>query len=377
MQFSLSNTIIAVFIAIYVMLLSGCGGAGNTTPLANTTTPIFTTAPAMIALTIGQQSPFEVGGGGGGQQFTTYTATSSNSNVAQVSITGTTFSVRGAGPGTATIVVQDAAGGTVNINAIVSPAPSTSTNLPFISAPSFVFLAENASNTYAVGGGAGNYTAATSDSAVATASITGSTLIVTGIKRGTVNVVLFDGAGNTAGLTVSVGDSSSIQSLYTTSPSFVTLAVGATPSYLIAGGVAPYTAASSNPSVVTATTVLSALQLTAAAPGATSVDVIDANGTIIPIFVTVEPGTIAVPFFTTAPSDVTLTIGQPATYRLLGGTGPYLVSSSAPSSISAVIFNADEIVLSAFIADTGVQITAFDSTGSAVRITANSVNAVP
>ncbi|MBK9200578.1 hypothetical protein [Candidatus Skiveiella danica] len=74
---------------------------------AATTVPLFTTAPPSVTIAIGSTQTYGVGGGTG-----PYTATSSNTSVAVVSLVGNNLLVTGLKAGSASIVVRDAVGAT-------------------------------------------------------------------------------------------------------------------------------------------------------------------------------------------------------------------------------------------------------------------------
>jgi uncharacterized protein YjdB len=139
----------------------------------------------------------------------TYTATSSDENVATTSISGTSLTITEAGDGTATIKVtaQDGNGGMVSDEFIltVTPAPNT--------APTVA----NALGDVTLGGGFGTnviditdtfadadgdaltYTTTSSDENVATTSISGTSLTITEVATGTstINITAIDGNGGT------------------------------------------------------------------------------------------------------------------------------------------------------------------------------------
>ncbi|MBC5764836.1 hypothetical protein [Ramlibacter albus] len=87
---------------------------------ASTGTALFTTAPSTLTVSRGTAPTYTIGGG-----TAPYTATSSNTGVLNVAVSGTTLTLTPVGNGSASIVVRDAAGGTTTIAATVASAPIT------------------------------------------------------------------------------------------------------------------------------------------------------------------------------------------------------------------------------------------------------------
>lgn len=224
-----------------------------TVPKAGTL-PLFTTAPPSVTVALGSSASYTIGGGA-----SPYTATSSNTTVATVSVSGNTLTIQGLVAGNANILVLDSAGDQVTVGVIVPPL----NNLPlFTSAPPSVTIAVNSSAAYTVGGGSPPYTATSSNTAVASASLSGSVVTITGLAVGTANVVIRDSAGPvTIAVTVSSGQ-------LTVSPSTVTALVGDTLFATISGGSGSYTALVTNLAVATASVSGSTLRVDVKQPAA-------------------------------------------------------------------------------------------------------------
>ncbi len=364
------KVIASFFVSLLVAVtLCGCGaGGGNSTPLANTTTPIYTSAPATITLNPGQTSNFTVGGGGGGLKFTTYSASSSNTLIAIATISGTSFSITGASVGTAVILVQDTAGNTVKIDTTVStPGGTGSTGgTLYIAAPTAVSVAQAHTNTYTVGGGSGGYIAASSDSAVVIATIAGSSLTINGVSPGYASVVVFDSAGTSTKLSVNVSGTNGVQLFYTTTPTPLVLTTGSTPTYTIFGGVLPYTVTSSNQAVVTGLISDRSLTLSALIAGVSTLNIFDANGAKIPVDISVVSTGTNNALFTTAPAAVVIGIGKGATYTIGGGTAPYTATSANTTAVTASVVG-NQLMVTGNVAAATVEVVTFDSTGTAVH----------
>ena len=326
---------------------------------------LFTTAQSSVVVPVGSGSgqSYVVGGG-----TAPYVATSSDTRVVQVDLSGTTLTFIGQKPGSARVEVADAKGEKVAISVEV-PVPSD-LNL-FTTAPSAITVAIGASPTYSVGGGSTTgYTATSSNEAVATVSLTGSTLTVNGLTAGTATVQVRDSAGATVSIAVTVPVASNV-ALFTTAPASVSLAVGGAgaQTYGITGGTAPYTVTTSNPSSVTVSQTTTSFTVTGAAVGAASIVIRDSLGTSVDVSVTViSSSTVAL--FTSAPATTSLAVGATyeQTYSIGGGTAPYTVSSSDASVASATLgAGGNTMIVRGNILGTA-SIVVRDSVGSTVTI---------
>jgi ribosomal protein L11 len=294
-----------------------------TVPAASTVA-LFTTAPPTgVTIAIGSTQTYGVGGGTG-----PYTATSGNTSVAVVSLVDNSLTVTGITAGAANVVIRDSQGATVPV-AVTVPAASTvalSTTAP----PTGVTIAIGSTQTYAVRGGTGPYTATSSNASVAFASLVGNSLTVTGITAGSANVFISDSQGATVNVAVTVPAASTVALSTTAPPTGVTIAIGSTQTYAVRGGTGPYTATSSNASVAFASLVGNSLTVTGITAGSANVFISDSQGATVNVAVTV-PAATTVALFTTALPNVTIAIGSTQTYGVGGGTGPYTVTSGNTS----------------------------------------------
>ncbi|MFZ6688595.1 beta strand repeat-containing protein [Undibacterium sp. SXout11W] len=295
---------------------------------------LFTTAPA--ALTLGTQTVSSTFTIGGGSQL--YSISSSNNSVATASINGNSFIISGMNAGSASVTVTDTAGNTVVIS--VTVAGSSTTPL-FTTAPSAVTLsAGGASTTYVVSGGTAPYTAVSSNTSVLTSTISGSNMQLTGVASGSATVTIKDATGAPLPvITVTVSGGSS-NALYTTAPSAVQIAIGAgnAPQYQIFGGVPTYTVVSSATSIATVALSGNTFTVTGVAAGTANIVVTDSTG-LKPITIAVTVGSnVTIPFYTSTPGAVTLTVGTtPPAFLLGGGTAPYTASSSNTSVVTTAV----------------------------------------
>ncbi|MFL6658193.1 MAG: beta strand repeat-containing protein [Massilia sp.] len=356
-------------------MLSACGGGGGTVGLP-TGQALFTSAPATITLAAGASAAYTIGGGN-----PLYTASSSNRDVATVTASGTSFTVTGVSNGTVTITITDAVGASVSVTATVSGGtPPASVNL-FSTAPADITLAVGASVQYTVGGGKPAYAASSSNPAVVAVTVSGTAINITGLAAGNAQIFVTDTAGTslTLAVTIGTGGGGTPVALFVTAPSAVTLAVGSSTQYTVGGGKPAYAAASSNPSVVTATASGTALTLNALAAGTAQVLVTDATGTTVSLAITVGNGGVTVPvaLFTTAPSSLTYTVGTTGLYSIVGGTPGYAAASSNPAVLRAT--NSGSTLQITALAPGAATVIVTDSVGgtTSFSVTVSGPNAAP
>ena len=158
---------------------------------------LYTTAPSQITVQTSAISTFNVAGG-----VAPYVATSSNQNVAIASISGQTLTVTGVGTGTGTIQVTDSAGTKVAISVTDVDPTNVSTQL-FTTAPGSIVTQVGNTYQYIVTGGASPYAVNSSNTAVATVKIDGSTLTIKPVGAGTATIYVTDKLGAGISITLS------------------------------------------------------------------------------------------------------------------------------------------------------------------------------
>lgn len=327
-------------------------------------TALFSTAPATLQILSGTSNFYTVFGG------TAPYVVNANGVIAKAVLSGTSLVVSGLVPGHQTVAISDSKGAVIAIDVTVNQGLYTD-------APANLSVVNGTGATYSIFGGipyggATLYRVNSSNPAIATASISGSTIAISGHSAGSTSLVISDSVGATTLVTVTVPVAGALLS---TAPSSLSLATGANGTYALSGGVGPYTATSANTAIVSATVSGSALTISAVADtagGATSVKLTDSVGTSpLTIAVTVTP----VQFFTTAPATVFLTTTGQATYTIFGGVPPYLVQSGNVSVASGTV-SGRTLTLQA-VAGGVAQVLVRDSIGSSVTVsvTVGSANA--
>jgi len=171
-----------------------------------------------------------------------------------------------------------------------------------------------------------------SNAGIATVSLSGSSLVITGVATGAATVVLRDSAGATLNIAVTVSTAAGAV-LFTTAPPAITLAIGPAnaQTYSIGGGSAPYTATSSNTTVASAALAGSAVTITGLAIGSANVVIRDSAGSSVTVAVTVSSGQLTV-----SPSGATALVGDTLFANISGGSGSYtaLVTNAAVATAS-------------------------------------------
>lgn len=278
-------------------------------------------APAEVTLTPGLSSQYRITGGAG-----PYSVAVSNPNVVAAAAANGVVSVTAANPGSATVVVFDAAGGSTKFDVTVTGA-GFGVAL-YTTAPESLRMVGKTSSEFTVSGGTGPYVVTTSDSMVATGSVNGNKLTIAASSFGRALLNLRDATGTLLVVNVTVAGDVPVQ-LYSTAPSNVTLNAGSTPTFQIEGGTAPYIASTSNSEVAQASIVGgNQLQIKGITAGVADIVVFDRIGSSFKVAATVGGGTGAVPLYSTAPESITVGIGAEPTYKIAGGAAPYAVTSS-------------------------------------------------
>jgi ribosomal protein L14 len=233
-----------------------------------------------------------------------------------------------------------ACGGGSSYEGPSTPSPGTQTLA--VSSGSSATLMPTELRKYDVTGGVAPYKATSSNTAVALASVSDSTLSVAAIQGNTapISVVVTDSTGAKATVAVSVSNSPALGS-FTLTPSVLAVAPGATKTFIITGGTAPYAVSSATPSVATAGVTGNVVTVTGVTEGVDVVlRVIDSLGVTqtakVSVAATSTSGSGAA-LFSNMPLRPTLPPVSMRTFTIGGGTGPYTAVSSNPAVVSPAI----------------------------------------
>jgi len=207
---------------------------------------LFTSASSTVNLALGASSTYTIGGGGGGASFTSYTASSSASDVVTATVNGTNLVISGVKVGTATVSVKDSVGGNVEIKVTVG-----NTSALAILAPAALSFNLSETGSYQISGGVAPYTTVSSNVGVASAKIANSTLSVTANALGGAQIFVYDAKGASANMTATVVNKGSTAALFSTSSNYISFSLtGTPPVYQIGGGTPPYSVTSSGTDVM-------------------------------------------------------------------------------------------------------------------------------
>lgn len=277
-------------------------------------------APAEVTFLPGMSSQYRVSGGAG-----QYSVAVSNPNVIAANVANGVIAVTAANPGSATVVIFDAAGVSTTFNVTVTGAGQNVAL--YTTAPESLRMTSKITSDFVINGGVAPYVVTTTDAEVVTGSVSGNKLTIASgaVGRGMLNVR--DAAGTLLVITVNVAGEYPV-ALYSTAPSSVTLNPGSTPTYMIEGGVAPYIASTSNTDVALASIVGgNQLQIKGISAGLADIMVFDRTGASFKVAATVGGGTGTVPLYSTSPDAITVAVGAAPTYKIAGGAAPYTVTS--------------------------------------------------
>lgn len=330
------------FIALALLaLLTACGGGGGNPGTSSagsagvTALPLFTSAPASLSLTSGSTSPsYSISGG-----VAPYTVTSDKPSVISAPLNESQFSVSIAtgASGSGSISITDAKGTKVQVAVTVLASAVGPVAALFVDAPANLTIAVGASgNTYTVSGGAGSYTAVSSDKAVANSTTPDANgrFVIQGVGAGNASVTVKDALGTAIAISVTVPAPAAF---FSTAPGTLQILSGATNFYTVFGGTAPYVV-NSNSGIITDVVLTGAsLSIRGKVPGHQTVAISDAKGAVINIDVTVNQG-----LYTDAPSNLSIVNGTGIAFSIFGGipyggTAAYRVNSSNPAIASAAI----------------------------------------
>ena len=257
-----------------------------------------------------------------------YSASSSNTNVAIVEIASNTLLLATKNAGTAQVLVFDSTGNSVSITVTVGTS-STATPLYVTSASSLTFNL-GTSDIYTLGGGSGTYSVSSSNKSIVTATANGTQLTIQGLAVGNAEISIFDTAGASISIDVTVvkNSSTSISVL----PEGASGNVGDTLKFLVNAGTPNYTVTVNNPSIasVTPTSVVTnggSFTASLLNAGSTDVTITDATGQTKSFTLTVNQLSTSLRL---SPSSLTLSEDNINTLSLniYGGTAPYTAFTS-------------------------------------------------
>ena len=316
-----------------MVVACGGGGGGGGTPNGPSATLRVYPPVDTISLPVGAagSTGIEVRGG-----KAPYGVISSDASVsATLSADGILF-IAGNSDGTSTLTVYDESLPVQQVKITV-----TAKAVPLVSsAGTSITLRPNQSLQFNVRGGAAPYSVNSSDTSIVSASISGSTVTLSGLpKAGNATILVTDAAGATLTITATVQVST-----MSVSPASITGPAATSNTITINGGVGPYTVSSTNTAVATASVSGSSVSVSLVAQGSADIKITDAAGTSVVVSVTVNTSVLQVSPANQTVDEKSLT-STTLTYLIAGGTPPYtpLVSPADKAFFTALSITANAL----------------------------------
>ncbi|MFZ2308639.1 MAG: hypothetical protein WAW73_01525 [Rhodoferax sp.] len=216
---------------LFSLLLAACGGGGGSPGLSSGSVSTFSVvAPAAVTLQVGLLQQYAVQGG-----VKPYSVFSDDPAVAVGWIGGDDVLYVGTIiPGTAKITTTDAKGSKFDIT-----VKSGSSTAFYMTAASSMTITPGAAyaQTFTLGGGTGPYTATSNFPSVATVSVNGNQMTITGVQISatTATITVRDAAGATLTSAVTVGTVP-----LAVNPTSITAFIGDKLRAIVTGGTRPY-----------------------------------------------------------------------------------------------------------------------------------------
>jgi len=242
-----------------------------------------------ISLSVGGSQAVVVSGGGG-----TYSVSgNSNVGIASASLSGSTLTISAVANGSNTITVCDQSGNCGTVSVAVGSS-TTSGSLTFSNANPSVSVGQVM--TVSISGGSGYYASGNSNSSVASQSLNGNVLTISGLQSGTTTITLCSASNGCGSLNVTVGSGSTsvVQSVAfgVTNP---TLTAGNSMNIGLSGGAGYFVSSNANSVVAQASLSGNTLSLYGASAGSDQITVCSQSGGCSVLSVTVTNAGAATP----------------------------------------------------------------------------------
>lgn len=323
--------------------------------------PDFSVSPGTATGQVGTEMVFSILGG-----IAPYTAVSSAPSVATIQVIGDTARAQLKTQGTSTLTFRDSTG-----QSFVVTLTSTQTLPPLVISPSSGSGQVGSSLVFTAIGGAGPFTAVSSNPSVAAASVSGSAINVSLLSAGSSTITVLDSKGQNASVTVTASAISAAP--LSVSPPSGTGQVGSSMVLTVNGGKGPYSVVSSNPGVVGAVVSGNQINVSFITAGSSTLTVIDSAGAFVAVSMT---STSTVPALTVNPPSARGLVGTTMDLNIIGGVAPYTVASASPPVASVSL--SGNVAQVTFNAVGTTNLTVLDSRGQSATVPLTAVlNATP
>ena len=247
-------------------------------------------------------------------------------------------------------------------------------------APSALTLQVGLSQQYSIKGGVKPYSVFSTDPAVAVGWMVGEDILAIGtVVAGKATVTAVDAKGTKFDIAVTAGSSTAF---YTTAPSALTISpvASAAQTYVLGGGVPPYTAVSSFPRIASVAVNGNSMIITGnpvgeqdpAATASATITMRDATGATLSTAVTV------------ATAKLTLSVSTAKAYRgdvivatITGGTPPYRAQSGIDGIVTPVIVNGNQLQVTLERLADPVNVSVFDANNQRADVALTIIDGAP
>lgn len=302
------------------------------------TIPNLTVTPQIVKeLTSGASTELLLSGGSGQFEFAV-----DNSAVAIASISSNKLTITGGTTaGTTKIIIRDKADAARSVTLDIKVSASGEAVL--IASQPRVTVQSGAYTDVLISGGSGQFVSAVNNSAVATASLSGNKLTITGGSvTGSATVTVRDQADTSRQVIIDVTVTSATAPVapMTALPNTATGAVQETLNFMLQNGTAPFSVLVSNPAIATVTVNGNNLVASLRGAGAATLVVTDSRGQTTNIPITSNQAQSASLRFSPSAFEVGEDSLAPITLTVFGGSPPYRALTS-DLTLSNVSVNGD------------------------------------
>ncbi len=355
--------------------LIACGGGSQVTSASTTNNTSTDSSGQAVALALsgGTSSltlvPTELGRVEVTGGTRPYTAASNNTAIALASVSDSTLSVAAVRGDTSpvTVTVTDAKNAKVTLAVNVSNSPSLGS---FTLSPRELAVSPGSTGAVTITGGTPPFTVVAAKPTIATATVSGNAVTVTGVSEGVnaeLRVIDSKGVTQTAVVTVAAPlPSTAGLALFSNMPFNLTLRPNTSRTFTLRGGTGPYSAASSNPAAVATTVRGSALILDAGVSGSTTLTITDNTGQTLTQ--TVHLLTTSAPLALTS-TAVTGMVGTTTTVGIAGGLPPYRAVNTATTQVGkATVISSETLQITFLSAGAPMRISVLDAEDNSVNL---------